>query len=300
MEPTRHSIRCPNLLEGNGRHELVYYDWGDPMADNTVVCVHGLTRNARDFDGLAAELAKRGNRVLCLSMAGRGESEWLKDPIDYNYASYAADCLRVLDNFHLRQVDWVGTSMGGILGMLIASQHPGRIRKLVLNDIGTLLKADALKRIYAYVQATPEQFSNKEEAEAFLRVVFEPFGIVGTDIWHGFVEHSLIALPDGAFKYACDPRILDATRSETQNFTQVEDVNIAELWDRLFIPALIIRGELSDILDTETVSAMRATNPRATSVTIPGVGHAPALASREQITMVANWLMQSGFQVRGI
>lgn len=300
MTPTRHSIRVPNLLEGNGTHELVFYDWGDPMSAHTVVCVHGLTRNARDFDLLAADLARRGRRVLSLDMAGRGESEWLSNSIDYNYLSYAADCLKILDNFHLRSVDWVGTSMGGIIGMLLAAEHPGRIRKLVLNDIGARLRKDALERIYAYVQSIPASFPNRAAADAYLATVFAPFGIQHLPVWQEFVSHSLVPQNDGTVRLSVDPAIVEPLRRDTQNFTEVHDVNLGEIWEKILIPTLIIRGEHSDILDAETVSAMRATNPKAEYATIKGVGHAPALMTPDQIALVADWLMVPGSRISGI
>jgi pimeloyl-ACP methyl ester carboxylesterase len=299
MQPVLHTIQVPNTMAGQGTHELAFYDWGDPLASHTVVCVHGLTRNGRDFDLLGQELAKRGRRVLALSMAGRGESEWLADTADYNYYSYAQDCLKILDNFHLRQVDWVGTSMGGIIGMLIASQSENRIRKLVVNDIGTLLKKEALARIYTYVQSIPPSFPDRAAADAYLRDVFAPFGICDLPVWQDFVSSSLLPAADGV-KLAVDPRILEPLRTETHNFTVIEDVNIAELWGKIDIPALILRGEQSDILDAETVSAMRATNPRAEARLIKDVGHAPSLMVPEQIAMVADWLMAPGFRIAGL
>jgi len=293
-------LPVPNTVSGDGRHAISYYDWGDPLASHTVVCVHGLTRNARDFDLLAAELVKRGRRVLCLSMAGRGASEWLKDTADYNYMSYMADCIRVLDNFHLRQVDWVGTSMGGIIGMLIASEHEDRIRKMVLNDIGARLKKEALQRIYAYVQSIPERFTSRAEADSYLRTVFAPYNISHLPVWEDFVSNSLLLQTDGSFRLACDPAIIDPLRVSTNNFTEIEDANLAPIWAKIFIPTLILRGEQSDILDAETTSAMRSTNPRAESVIIKDVGHAPSLMTPDQIKLVADWLMSSGTKIAGI
>lgn len=300
MQPTRHSIRLPNTIAGEGTHELVFFDWGDPMADRTVVCVHGLTRNARDFDKLAEGLARRGRRVLTLDIAGRGESEWLANPVDYSYPSYLADCLRVLENFHLRQVDWIGTSMGGIIGMVLASSHPGRIRKLVLNDVGIHLRKEALQRIYAYVGSMPTRFATREEADAYLAKTFAPFAIHGTPFWPAFVEQSIMPHPEGGFRLTCDPAIVEPLRQDTKNFTDVEDVNLAAIWEEITIPTLILRGEHSDILDAETVSAMRATNPGVSSEVIAGVGHAPALMSDEQVALIANWLDSSGIKLPGI
>lgn len=296
MEPRRHSLAVPNTFGAEGKHELVFHDWGDVNATGIVVCVHGLTRNARDFDFLAATLAGHGRRVFTLSMAGRGESEWLKDPVDYNYASYVADCLAVLDNFHLRTVDWVGTSMGGIIGMIIAAKNPARIRKLVMNDVGMKLPKEALKRIYDYVHGMPRRFATRIEADAYLREVFAPFNITDPDLWMRFVDTSLLPLPhaEGGFKLACDPNILEPLRAATKNFTDVADISMADIWEEVKQPTLILHGEQSDVLTAETVRAMKATHPRAESVTVPNVGHAPALMTDDQISLVVNWLIPQG------
>lgn len=273
-----------------GTHELVFYDWGNVDATKTVVCVHGLTRNAHDFTPLAEALAATGRRVFSLNMAGRGESSWLHDPNGYNYAAYVADCLAVMDNFHLRGVEWVGTSMGGIIGMMIAAKNPGRIRKLVLNDIGSFLSAESLRRIFTYVSAMPERFASRQQASEYLRETYASFGITDPQQWEQFVDASLFSHADGSLRYACDPAIMAPVRASTQDFTEVHDVNLASVWEEVDIPTYILHGAESDVLTKETVSAMRSTNPHAESITLPGVGHAPALLSAEQIGLVLNWL----------
>lgn len=290
MTPRRHSFPVPNTVGAPGTHEIVFYDWGDVNAQRVVVCVHGLTRNARDFDALAESLAATGRRVFSLNMAGRGESAWLADPMGYNYFSYVADCLAVMDNFHLRGIEWIGTSMGGVIGMMLASANPGRIRKLVLNDIGIHLPATALQRIFSYIQSRPAAFANKTEADAHLRDVFAPFGIVDTPYWPGFVDSSLLPNKDGSYRYACDPAIAVPLAAASQNFTQVQDVNLADIWAPVDIPTLILRGAESDILSEDTIRSMRVTNPRTESVTIEGVGHAPALVDAHQIGIITQWL----------
>jgi len=289
MEYTRHSISLPDP-QGKGSHEIVFYDWGSTDSTNIVFCVHGLTRNAHDFDLLAPALAQRGYRVFALSMAGRGESAQLTDALGYNYATYVTDCIAIMKNFHIRSVDWVGTSMGGIIGMMMASLHPGTIRKLVLNDVGTFLSKEALGRIYKYVADLPTSFANRAAAEAYVRINFAPWGITDEAHWQHLIASSIAENTDGTWRYLCDPRIVEPLKLVSQNFTQVDDVNLADIWDKIKIPTYIIRGETSDILQSETVSAMRRTNTRAESVVIPAVGHAPALMSPEQISLVTNWL----------
>lgn len=293
MQPVRHALPLPNADE-TGRHEIVFYDWGNPNATQTTICVHGLTRNAHDFDLLAAELASRGRRVLSVSMAGRGESAWLADPMQYHYGTYVADCLALMDNFHLRGVEWIGTSMGGIIGIMIASAQPNRIKRLVLNDVGTHLFKASLQRIYHYVSTMPKRFDSRDDAAAYLSEIFAPFGITDPALWDQFVDHSLLHEPDGRVKLACDPAIAVPLARDSKQFTEVHDVNLSQFWESITMPTLILRGEQSDVLSPETVSAMLSTNPRAESVTIPYVGHAPSLMSPEQIQLVARWLTSSG------
>ena len=297
MTPRQHTLPVKNSAD-EGKHELVFDDWGSVDAPRTVICVHGLTRNAHDFDVIAPALAATGRRVFSLNMAGRGLSPWLADPMGYNYAAYVADCIAVMDNFHLRGVEWIGTSMGGIIGMMIAANHPGRIRKLVLNDIGIHLSREALLRIYGYVSAMPRSFANRAAADAYLAEVFKPFAITDPVLWTQFVDGSLLHSADGTLHLACDPAIAEPLRTATKNYTDVQDVNLADIWDEVDIPTLILRGSESDILSPDTVRAMRVTNPRAETVTIDGVGHAPPLMTEDQIRIVVNWLSGSAGAMR--
>ena len=289
-EPRRHTLPIKNSWAKTGEHSVVFYDWGDVDSTKIIICVHGLTRNAHDFDIIAPKLAETGRRVFTINMAGRGESDWLADPMGYNYASYAADCIAILDNFHFRKVEWLGTSMGGIIGMTIAAQQPDRIKKLILNDIGTHLSAAALKRIYDYVQTMPSHFETRVEAESYLGLAFKPFGITDPAMWQTFVDGSLLPNANGTFRYACDPAIAEPLRLVTKNFTEVNDVNLSALWEQVTAPTLILHGAESDVLSADTVALMRKTNAKADSYTIQGVGHAPALMDDAQINLVLNWL----------
>jgi pimeloyl-ACP methyl ester carboxylesterase len=290
MQPRRHTFPAKNTLGAAGTHELVFYDFGDVNATRNVICVHGLTRNAHDFDILAEALANQGCRVFSLNMAGRGESAWLADPMGYNYASYVADCLAIMDNFHLRGVEWIGTSMGGIIGMMIAASTRDRIKKLVLNDIGIVLDREALSRIYTYVRSMPTQFASRAEADDYLATTFKPFGITDPALWQRFVESSLLSSADGTLRLACDPAIAAPLAAATNNYTEINDINLTDLWEQVDVPTLIIRGAESDILSDDTVRAMRRKNTRAESITIAGVGHAPALMTPDQITRLTQWL----------
>lgn len=289
MAPQTQFFSAPNP-DGNGTHRIAYYDWGNPDSQNIALCVHGLTRNARDFDFLAEALVNKGYRVLALSMAGRGESERFENPMHYHYGTYVADCIAFMDNFHLRNVDWVGTSMGGIIGMMLQAANTKRIRKLVLNDIGSLLTKEALQRIYAYVASMPQHFASLSEAEGYYRKNFAPWGITDEAVWQHFLAHSVRETADGRVEVLCDPSIAAPLRATTHNFTEVADVNLAEIWLKIQIPTLILRGETSDILMPFTVDAMKSTNPKASSITVAGCGHAPALATPEQIALITDWL----------
>lgn len=291
MTPTRHTLRVPNT-GSEGTHEIVYYEWGPEDSDNIVICVHGLTRNARDFDFIAQALAAKKYRVFAISMAGRGESEWLKEPMEYNYTTYVTDCLALMNNFHLKGVDWIGTSMGGIIGMMIAANFPGRIRKLVMNDIGSHLSAVALKRIYSYIGTVPTHFDRREEGEAYLREIFAAFRITDDAVWQHFFEHTLEPHA-GGFRLRFDPAVATPIRSQTNNFEDTRDVSLADVWEKVKIPTLIIRGSESDILDETTVKAMRSTNPKALEYVVQGVGHAPMLDSPAQYQRVLDWLIYS-------
>ncbi len=290
MEPRQHTLRVPNT-GSKGTHEINFYDWGPQDAADVVMCVHGLTRNARDFDFIAQALASGGRRVLALDMAGRGHSEWLANPMEYNYATYTADCLAILNNFHLRGVDWLGTSMGGLIGMMIAATVPNRIRKLVMNDIGCHLSGLALQRIYTYVRGMPARFETREAGETYLKDAFAPFKITDLHIQQHFLDHTLQQLPDGGWRIACDPAIGVPIASQTNNYEDMRDVSLAELWEKLQIPTLIIRGGESDILDETTVRAMRSTNAKAQEYLVKGVGHAPYLAEPQQYQRVVDWLI---------
>ena len=297
MQPRTHRFAIKKSDFGVEAHEIAFYDWGPVDAVIPVICVHGLTRNGRDFDWLASALAAQGRRVIAISMAGRGESARLTDSMSYHYATYVADCLSIMDNFHWRSVDWIGTSMGGIIGMTIASLQRDRIRKLVLNDIGAILKKPALERIFANVRAVPASFANRTEAEAYIRTAYAPFGLNSEEQWQNFFAISLEEV-GGTLRLACDPRIIDPIARDTKNFTEIADVNLFEIWKKIKIPTLILRGAQSDILDVETVTAMRDTNLQASLTTIPDVGHAPALMETSQIRIISDWLAGDSSPIR--
>jgi pimeloyl-ACP methyl ester carboxylesterase len=279
---------APDLSDPTQKHRIAYDEYGDPLSEQVVVCVHGLTRNAGDFTYLAQALAGQGCRVLAVEMAGRGRSEPLRNGADYSYLQYAADCLALMDNFHLRQVDWVGTSMGGIIGMMLAAQHPKRIRRMVLNDIGTFIPAAALQYIVDYVNESLKPFDSREAAEAQLRSNLEGFHIVKDEHWQHVFAHGLRE-ENGQWHFTCSPHILDAMRDEHGVIPPVQAIDLSTLWEAIQIPVLVIRGEHSPLLERETVSAMRSANMQCQSVEIAGAGHAPSLFEPQDYQHVLRW-----------
>lgn len=288
MRIEQHRLHIP-ARDGCEAHTLFYRDYGAIEAKRTAVCVHALARNGDDFDTLARTLAESDTRVIVPDMAGRGGSDWFKDPFAYHYGNYVADCMTLLDNFHLRGVNWIGTSMGGLIGMMIAASQKNRIRTLVLNDIGSFLPKESLTRIYSYLSALPARFDNYAEADIFMTQNYSGFGITDADQWRAFVERSIEPV-DGGYRLRCDPAIVEPLKRDSENFTQVHDVNLAELWSKVTQPTLIIRGALSDILLPFTVDAMKSTNIRAQSVIYPNAGHAPALIETSQIAPIMRFL----------
>jgi pimeloyl-ACP methyl ester carboxylesterase len=263
---------------------LAYHEWGEAAKERVVVCVHGLTRNGRDFDVLARALGDRC-RVLCPDMPGRGKSEWLARPLDYGFPLYLADAAALLVRVGAEQVDWVGTSMGGLIGMLLAAQPNSPIRRLVLNDVGPFIPKTALERISAYVGNDP-RFTGLTELETYLREVHAPFGPLSDDQWHHLALHSARREPDGTFALHYDPAIGTAGRA-----APAQDLDLWAEWDLVPCPVLVLRGAQSDVLSADTAAEMARRRPRAKVVEIDGVGHAPALMAPEQVAAVRDWLL---------
>ncbi len=291
MRIEAHMLSIP-ARDGCEAHRIFCRDYGNENAQRTVVCAHGMMRNGDDFDLLARALAATGVRVLVPDMAGRGNSDWLKNPLSYTYATYIEDCKFLLQNFHLRQVDWVGTSMGGIIGMLIASSDTRTmpfIRRLVLNDVGSFIPKQALTHIYSYVDALPKNFPTREEAADYIRRNYTEFGI-SEERFDAFIDRSIEESAEGGFRLRADPEIIAPIRHDTEHFTKVNDVNLNTAWEEIRLPTLIIRGANSRLLLPETVQAMKASNLRASSIEYKGCGHAPALEDARQISDILDFL----------
>ncbi|MBP0492289.1 alpha/beta fold hydrolase [Pararoseomonas indoligenes] len=260
---------------------LRWVEWGPPDG-MPVVCVHGLTRNGRDFDALALRLAARGRRVICPDVFGRGNSDWLPDGKFYNVPAYALAFRGFLAHLP-KPYDWVGTSMGGLIGMAIGAIPGLSPRRLVLNDVGPFLPARALTRIAAYL-AVRHDFASLEEVETHLRLVHAAFGDLPDVAWHHMAETSSRRTPDGRLVMHYDPAIADPVVG-----APVVDVDLWPVWKTLAQPILVIRGAESDLLDEATAAAMAA-RPDTRLAVFPRCGHAPALIDSDQTAVVAEFL----------
>ncbi len=272
-------------LSAAGFHRVAYTQWGRDDAP-AVLCVHGLTRNGRDFDPLALELADR-RRVACPDVVGRGKSAWLPIPALYGYPQYCADMAALIARMGVDQVDWVGTSMGGLIGMMLAAQPNNPIRRLVINDVGPLISKVGLQRIADYVGKDPV-FEDVAAVEAYLRFTLMGFGRLTDGQWRHLAEHSARQRPDGLLGLAYDPGIADAFKAQP-----MQDVDLWALWDRVTCPVLVLRGANSDLLTAETAEEMTRRGPGARIIEIPHTGHAPALMSEEQIAIVRSFLLDA-------
>ena len=271
-------------VDGTDRsYRLSYADWGTPGEAPAVVCVHGLTRNSRDFDTLAEALSADG-RVICPDMAGRGGSDPLADPGQYDIPAYADHMIQLIDRLGLGQVDWVGTSMGGLIGMAVAAADPGKIRRLVLNDIGPLIPEAAIERIRQYL-GLDLSFVSLVQLEAHLRVIHATFGPLSDAQWRHMTEHSGLACDGGTWRLHYDPRI-------REGFMRLPDGDVEywSTWDQIRCPVLVLRGTESDILSAAIAAEMAQRGPGAEIVTFEGIGHAPALVAADQIAVVRDWL----------
>lgn len=269
-------------LSAAGFHNIAYTEWGDPNAFRTIICCHGLTRNGRDFDALAARLARYA-RVICPDIVGRGRSDWLRDPAHYAYPQYCADMNALIARLDVAELDWVGTSMGGLIGMTLAAQPGTPIRRLVVNDVGPFVPKAALLRISDYV-GLDNRFSSLAAVETHLRKVLAPFGPLTDAQWQHLVAHGHRQRPDGTFGLAYDPAIAINVKMA------VQDWDLWPVWDRIGVPTLLFRGADSDLLLPQTAEEMTQRGPRAKLVTWPGLGHAPALMAPDQIGQIEAWL----------
>lgn len=274
------SIRA---LSPRGFHTVRYVEWGEADNPDVLFCVHGLTRNGRDFDRLARVLAA-DYRVICPDVVGRGASDWLAHKLDYGYPQYLTDLVALIARSGAGQIDWLGTSMGGLVGLMLAAQPNTPIRRLVLNDVGPLIPKESLERIAAYVGA-PQVFDTREDFERYARVIWAPFGLTSDGEWQDLLAHSGRRLDDGRWAFNYDPGIAEPFRQMA-----MADVDLWPLWDLVRCPTLLLRGETSDVLPRSVAREMTTRGPQAQLVEFANCGHAPALMNAEQIGAVRDWL----------
>jgi pimeloyl-ACP methyl ester carboxylesterase len=286
-EPDRQgSIRGLSLT---GFHDVAYVDWGPLKSSVPVVCVHGLTRQGRDFDYVAARLAAAGRRSVCPDLVGRGRSGRLRNPEEYAIPQYCADMNALIAHLGADKIDWIGTSLGGLIGIVLASFPGTPIRRLVLNDIGPYLPWKGLARIGQYISEMPAGFRNLDEAEAYLRTVLAPFGALPDEHWLHITQHSVAWDPvRERYVMLCDPGIVRAFRNPWHYA-----LDLWKYWDAIELPILILRGTESDLLPADLAAKMVQRNPRARINQFEGVGHAPPLMSLDQTAVVTEFLTEA-------
>lgn len=292
-EPTLNFVPC---ADANGPRRMAYWQWGAPDADHTVVCVHGLSRQGRDFDVLAQSLVSRSTepvRVVCPDVAGRGQSDWLKDPAGYAVPVYAADMLGLLMHLKPKTLDWVGTSMGGLIGLAVTAhaQSVGVVvRKLVLNDVGPAIEWSSLQRIGNYLGRTME-FDSLEQAADAMWAISSSFGPHTPEQWLELSRHMLKTLPDGRVRLHYDPLIATSFRAVTEEMAAAGQAQLWQLYDSIQSHALLLRGADSDLLSRSTAQEMTLRGPKARLVEFDGVGHAPTLIAPDQLEVVTSFLL---------
>ena len=312
-QPSLHYGACQDLAGG---HLMAYWAWGDPGSAHVVLCVHGLSRQGRDFDVLARSLCAAatqqpgGIRVICPDVVGRGHSDWLADPLTYQIPTYAADMLALIAQLHreapIATLDWVGTSMGGLIGMAVCGQPglpmpllrdagfeegtPLVVRRLVLNDVGPALEWAAIARIGSYL-GRGGPFDSLEEAAEALRLISVGFGPHTHEQWLALSASMVKAQEDGRFRLHYDPALAVPFNSATQESTAQGEAMLWQLYDQVHADTLVLRGAESDLLSAATAQAMTQRGPKARLIVFSGVGHAPTLIADDQRNAVVSFLL---------
>ena len=268
VEARRRSVQCASPA---GLHRMAYREWGDPRNRDVLVCVHGLTRSSRDFDELARALCAQF-RIVCPDVAGRGDSDRLADPKLYTWAQYVADMVTLIARLDIEAVNWLGTSMGGFVGMALAALPGSPVKKLVLNDAAPVIGRAALERIATYVGKAPT-FASLDEAEKYVRSISAPFGPHTDTQWRFLADTWVRRHEDGSFRPHYDTRIAEAYRATMPD----KDLELWHIYDAVRCPTLLVRGEHSDVVSRHTAAEMARRGPKAKVAEIRGVGHAPTL-----------------------
>ena len=284
MEKFRKFLKIPNDFSVKGWHKISYIDWGNPNCDKVIFCVHGLSRNAQDFDYLALELQDKF-RIIAIDIVGRGLSSWHEDKTMYNYANYVADCQYLLENLNISKVIWLGTSMGGIIAMQLFANNNNLIEKLILNDIGTFLPGKALTRVTSYV-SKKQEFVNLYDAQKALATKLQTFGISNKEHMQYLYEISIVKNNFGKYVFNYDPEIIKTPNKSIE----LPDIDLEYLWKNINIPVLLLRGKKSDIFLKQNAEEMKMSKINIDLVEFDNVGHAPALMDKMQIKVIKDWL----------
>jgi len=284
-EPRLNHVQC---LDARGLHRMAYWEWGDGANPRVLVCAHGLSRQGRDFDVLARAMSDT-YRVVCPDVVGRGESDALADPAGYQVPAYVADMVTLLARLNATTLHWVGTSMGGLIGLGLASLKASPVSRLVLNDVGPAIRFEAIQRIGAYLGA-PMHWKTLDEAADYLWSISQGFGPHTREQWLALTRPML--RPDGeGFKPHYDANIAVPFKKLTQEMVAGGEAMTWLAYDAIRIPTLLLRGADSDLLTRETALAMTQRGPKAHLIEFAGVGHAPMLVAEDQVRAVREFLL---------
>ncbi len=299
LEPVIHHIELPNppaiFKKDTGMHRLAYFRWGDEGSERKALCVHGMTRNSRDFDCLANALVAQGYAVYALDIVGRGQSDHLQKPKHYGYPLYCADVMEFCCQLNLYDVDFIGTSMGGLIGMMIAAGESqadaGKkiISRLILNDIGPFIPKESLMRIGSYI-GQKMGFGTWQEAEEYYRQIMVPFGVREEEHWQHLLKHAFKQREDGAYEFVYDRHIGDGFWNNRGKQRKLPDMDLWAMWEHIKLPTYVIRGGESDLLPKKVADRMRKSDWVKGYVEFSGIGHAPMLMDEEQIDAVLEFL----------
>ena len=301
IEPTLNYVTCPGAaLNGDAVHRMAYWEWnqtGNPWHPHVIVCVHGLTRQGRDFDVLAKALSAHA-RVICPDVVGRGYSDWLAEPMHYGVPQYTLDMVVLLQQVHhaapMQVLDWVGTSMGGLIGMSVAGNPaltlPVPVRKLLLNDVGPALEWPALQRIAAYV-GKPAHFETLQQAADALQVLSAGFGPHTAQAWLELSRPMVRPSQGGGLRLHYNPAIAQPMQGMTQEQSARGAEVLWSLYDAIRAQTLLVRGAQSDLITQNTARAMQQRGPLAQWIDLEGVGHAPTFVADDQVAIARNFLL---------
>lgn len=290
QEPRLNHVLCVDTPSPTrmALHRMAYWEWGDAANPRVLVCAHGLTRQGRDFDTLARSLAGE-YRVVCPDVVGRGRSDRLDNPTGYQLPQYIADMVTLIARLDAEVLDWVGTSMGGLIGLGVASLARSPLRRLVLNDIGPTLEPESIQRIGSYL-GQPAHWRTLDEAADAMWAISSSFGPHSREQWLALSAPQVI--PDGdGFKPHYDPGIAIPFKASTPEYARAGEALLWQAYDGLRLPTLLLRGQYSDLLSHDTAQAMTRRGPRAQLIEFPGVGHAPTLVQPDQVDAVRRFLL---------